>query len=93
MLDSYILMSKNITVSYKSRENMTIKLLRQMRNFTQETLAKQLECKQTSISKYEKGVSMPKIEQLPRIAEILNCSIEDVVLALIETKNQSKEAV
>lgn len=65
---------------------MTIKHLRQIRNFTQEDLAAQLNCKQTSISKYEKGIAMPKTEQLPKLAEILHCSIEELVLALIETK-------
>lgn len=70
---------------------MTIKHLRQIQNFTQEDLAAQLKCKQTSISKYEKGMAMPKIEQLPQIAKILNCTIEQVVLSLIETKNQARE--
>ena len=72
---------------------MTIKHLRQLKNLTQATMAKKLCCKQTSISKYEKGLAMPKIEQLPELAKILNCSIEEIVLALIATKKQNRGAV
>ena len=70
---------------------MTIKHLRQKENITQNSLALMIYCDQTTISKYEKGIAVPKIEQLPKLANALNCSIEDVVYALIETKKQFKE--
>lgn len=68
----------------------TFKYLRLIKNITQHQLAIKLNCKQTNISKYETGATQPKLEQLPKIAEILNCSIEDVVTALI---NSQKEGV
>lgn len=67
---------------------MTIKHLRQKVNLTQKVLAQKIYCDQTTISKYEKGIAIPKIEQLPKLAKVLNCSIEELVLALIETKEQ-----
>lgn len=71
---------------------MTIKHLRQKANLTQKVLAQKIYCDQTTISKYEKGIAIPKIEQLPKLADILHCSIEELVFALIITKEQNDEA-
>lgn len=72
---------------------MNFKQLRKLNETKQKTVANALEVSRISIANYESGKRQPSIEQLPRIAEILNCSIEEVVLALIETKNQSREVV
>lgn len=65
-----------------------LKYLRVIKNMTQRQLALSLNCKQANISKYETGLTQPRIEQIPKLAEILNCSIEDVVIALINTQKE-----
>lgn len=66
--------------------NMNMAHYRHSSKISQTTLAQKLFLDQTTISKYEKGLISPPIELLPKIAEILHCSIEELVLALIETK-------
>lgn len=65
---------------------MTICELRKNKNLTQYEIATKCFIAQNSYSQWESGKRQPSIEQLPKIAEILHCSIEDLVLALIETK-------
>ena len=65
-----------------------LKYLRVIKNITQRQLALSLNCKQANISKYETGLTQPRIEQIPKLAESLNCSIEDVVIALINTQKE-----
>ncbi len=50
----------------------------------QSDLAKQLNITQAAISQWNK--SYPKLVLIPKIAIALNCSIEDVVYALIGEK-------
>lgn len=54
-------------------------------------IVRQLNTSTGCVSQWENGKRMPKIEQLPQLAKILNCSIEELVLALIETKEQRNE--
>lgn len=61
------------------------------KQITQKHLAEKLNITQSAISQW--NYSYPKLDLIPKIAEVLNCSIEEVVLALIETKNQSREVV
>lgn len=68
---------------------MTLNHIRKNKKITQFNLAKQLFVDQTTISKYECGKISPTIEQLPKLAKILGCSIEEIVYALIETKKES----
>lgn len=72
---------------------MNFKQLRKLNTTKQKTVASALEVSRVSVANYESGKRQPSIEQLPKIAEVLNCSIEEVVLALIETKNQSREVI
>lgn len=65
---------------------MNLAHLRKTNKISQTVLAQKIFLDQTTISKYERGVMYPSIELLPKLAEILNCSIEELVLALIETK-------
>ncbi len=60
------------------------------KQITQSYLAKKLKISQSAISQWNSGTT-PKIEQLPKLAEVLNCSIEELVYAIIETKNRVKE--
>lgn len=64
----------------------TLLYLRRKVKISQKVLAQNLHMDQTTISKYERGLNYPSLETLPKLAEILHCSIEELVLALIETK-------
>ena len=67
---------------------MLIKL-RKNCNLTQDGLATKLFLTQKTISAYETGQRQPPIELLPKLAEVLNCSIEQVVFALIQAKQNA----
>ena len=70
---------------------MSIKSLRQTRNLSQKEIYVNLQVYQKTYSQYETGKRQPKLEQLPKLAEVLGCSIEEIVLALIETKKQAQQ--
>jgi len=55
---------------------MKIRELRERRGITQTELAKAMEVKQSSVAQWEKDESMPTAAKLPRLATILNCSID-----------------
>lgn len=65
---------------------MNVAHLRKKMKISQQQISETLFVDQTTISKYERGLIYPSIELLPKLAEILHCSIEELVLALIETK-------
>lgn len=71
---------------HTEHNGMNVAHLRKINKISQTDLAQKLFLDQTTISKYEHGVIYPSIELLPKLAEILNCSIEELVLALIETR-------
>ena len=54
------------------------KKLRQNRNLTQQIVAKELNISQQAVAKWENGECMPKPEMLPKLAKILNCSIDEL---------------
>ncbi len=60
--------------------------LRKKLGLTQMEMAKKLYVSQTLVSSWEKGLREPSIEILPKLAEILHISIEQLVYAIIETK-------
>lgn len=70
---------------------MQLAHIRKNKKITQIELSKKLFVDQTTISKYECGKISPTIEQLPKLAQILDCSIEELVFALIETKKQAQQ--
>lgn len=55
-----------------------IKELRAKQNLTQGALALKLGCSQQAVGQWESGVASPRVEQLPRIAELLHCKIDDL---------------
>ncbi len=59
------------------------------KQITQSELAKKLNVSQSAVSQWNSGCT-PKYEQLPKLAEVLNCSIEELVYAIIDTKNEAK---
>jgi len=55
-----------------------IGLLREKAHLSQYELAKKLNVTQGAISQWEKGETLPKADKIPKIAEILNCSTDDL---------------
>ena len=56
-----------------------LKLYRQKKGHTQESLAIQLHVVRQTVSKWEKGLSVPDAETLQRIAETLEISVNDLL--------------
>ena len=70
---------------------MDFKQIRIQQSVKQKEIVKRLKISTGCFSQWENGKRMPRIDQLPRLAQVLNCSIEEVVKALIETKEQRNE--
>ncbi|MFR6056492.1 MAG: helix-turn-helix domain-containing protein [Eubacteriales bacterium] len=58
--------------------NENIKKLRKENKFTQQQLADKLFVSQDSVSAWERNVSAPPTEYLPRLAAIFHVSIDDL---------------
>jgi transcriptional regulator with XRE-family HTH domain len=56
-----------------------IKLLREKISITQKELAEKVGVSQQNISRWETGEVIPKIDKLKRIAEVLGCTINDLI--------------
>jgi transcriptional regulator with XRE-family HTH domain len=63
------------TTSIKNK----IKSIRELKNYTQEYMAKQLGVTQAGYSKIEKGITILSYEKLVAIAHILEVSVEDII--------------
>lgn len=53
--------------------------LRKNQGFSQEKLAKKLGVKTNTICQYETGKRSPNIETLKKIAEVLGCSVDELI--------------
>lgn len=58
---------------------MKIIHFRKIKGMTQLQLAKLLNVDQSTVSKWEKQETNPKITTLKKIAEILNCTVDDLI--------------
>ena len=67
-----------------------VKTLRKQKGMSQETLAQQLNVVRQTISKWEKGLSVPDSEMLIRIAEELGTSVTELLGEQLEEKEQSE---
>lgn len=56
-----------------------IKQKRLAANMTQQNLAKKLGVKQSTVAMWENGSNIPKAATLPKIAKLLDCSIEEIL--------------
>lgn len=59
--------------------NENIKRLRKNKGYTQETLAQQLGVVRQTISKWEKGFSVPDADLLQRLAEVLETTVAELL--------------
>lgn len=58
---------------------MKIKSLRKKKGITQAEMAKQLGVKQSTVSMWETGKTMPKTKRMRKLAEVLNCTLDDLL--------------
>ena len=58
---------------------MNLKKFRMSNNLTQKGLAEKLKVERTTVTMWENGYSMPNIQTLKKIAEILGCSVDDLI--------------
>ena len=66
------------SIGYEANRNC-LRRIRKEHGMSQEALAKQLDVKQSTVSQWETGARNPSLPMLLRIAEILNCSVNDLV--------------
>ena len=68
-----------------------IKMLRKQKGFTQEELAIRLHVVRQTVSKWEKGLSVPDAEVLQRLADLLEVGVEQLLGSGIDTERNSTE--
>lgn len=57
---------------------LKIKELRNKIGLSQNELAKQLEVVQSTVSMWESGTNSPRMSMIPKLAKILQCSIDEL---------------
>ncbi len=71
-----------------------LKMIRKEKGFSQEQLAFRLNVVRQTISKWEKGLSVPDAELLIRLADVLDVSVSDLLGTKIEVSDgEDKELV
>jgi len=65
-----------------------LKTLRKQRGFTQETLAERLSVVRQTVSKWEKGLSVPDAELLVKLSEILEVPVSTLLGGRIEGETE-----
>ena len=56
----------------------SIKMLRKRRKLSQQKLADALDVCQQAVAKWENGSAMPRADLLPKLADLLGCSIDEL---------------
>lgn len=57
---------------------MRIKTIREGKDMTQQELATQMAVAQTTVSQWETETALPRARDLPRLAMVLACSIDEL---------------
>lgn len=60
----------------------TIADYRKERGLSQENMGKALGVGQSAVAMWETGENLPRADKLPQLAEILGCSIDELMAAL-----------
>lgn len=63
----------------KLTEITRLEQLRKAKNYTQAQLAKQIGVTQKDISRWENGLFSPNAQNLKKLAEALNCSVDEII--------------
>ncbi len=79
-----------IMTNYETKFSQQLVNLRKERHLSQEELAQKLYLTRQSISKWENGDSVPDMNNLVQLAEILDVSLDELVLGI--TPKQSMKA-
>ena len=58
---------------------MNLRSFRTSRNLTQLEFAKLINVKRTTVSMWENNKSLPNIDMLKKIAQVLNCTVDDLI--------------
>ena len=58
---------------------MNIKTQRESIGITQEKLAEEMNIDRSTVAKWETGQSMPRADKLKRLAEILDCTVDELL--------------
>lgn len=61
---------------------MRIKELREAANLQQKQVAEHMGVLQSAVSNWETEVALPKARQLPLLAQVLGCSIDDLFMPM-----------
>lgn len=70
-----------------------IKSLRKNKGYTQEELAARINVVRQTVSKWEKGFSVPDAEALQRLADVLEVDIKELLGAPVVSEQKSDEVV
>jgi len=68
-----------------------LKTLRKQKGMSQEMLAQRLNVVRQTVSKWEKGLSVPDAEMLMRLAELLEVSVEELLGEKIQDEHEVNE--
>lgn len=68
-----------------------LKTLRKQKGFSQEEVATRLHVVRQTVSKWEKGLSVPDADTLIRLAELLEVSVSELLGAKIETEHTTDQ--
>lgn len=80
--DSHKMLSKNL------------KIFRERKGLTQENVAEALNIVRQTVSKWEKGISVPDADMLIRLAEVLDVSVSELIGSdVTDEKNEDMIAV
>ncbi len=71
--------------------NENLKMLRKRKGFTQEELAIKAHVVRQTVSKWEKGLSVPDADALQKIAEALDVSVNELLGADIKEESNKNE--
>lgn len=62
------------------RRNNNILQLRLRKQWTQEQVAQKMGVQRASVCCWETGVALPRADKLPKLAALLNCSIDELLI-------------
>lgn len=62
------------------RRNNNILQLRLRKQWTQEQVAQKMGVQRASVCRWETGVALPRADKLPKLAALLNCSIDELLI-------------
>lgn len=57
---------------------MRVKELRVLKNLTQDELAKKMDVTRSTVAMWETGKALPNSDKLPKLAEVLGCTIDEL---------------